>query len=159
MGSPKSELFAEFTLQTLEMDTYKLDYTPHTWITYVEDIFIIWQHTDILLNKFLNQIDNLHSKINLILETELNGILPYSDVLLIKMHWVKECTFCRKPIISQSIVPHNAQVLFYYKVSTFRHFIQKAFTVSTSEHLKNEINKVYDIAIKKKKKNQSKKAP
>jgi Reverse transcriptase (RNA-dependent DNA polymerase) len=85
MGSPLSPVvanlfMADFETKALESAPLK----PSCWWRYVDDIFVIWQHGKDELLRFLEHLNNQHSKIQFTMEVEVNGQLPFLDVLVKK---------------------------------------------------------------------------
>ncbi|KAJ8947675.1 hypothetical protein NQ318_009559 [Aromia moschata] len=55
---------------------------PKCWRRYVDDTFIIWPHGTSSLTVFFDYLNTLHSNIKFTMETEKDGVLPFSDVLV-----------------------------------------------------------------------------
>lgn len=81
----------------------------------------MWQCPDTLINSYLRRINSFDSKIKFTFEIEQNSKQPYLDVLLMKTHQGIERIIYRYPISDLSIILHNAETPFLYKVSAFRH--------------------------------------
>ena len=85
MGSPLSPVVANFFMESFEksaLDTAPLK--PKLWLRYVDDTFVIWSHGRNELERFLNHLNSRHPNIKFTMETELEGKLPFLDVLVIK---------------------------------------------------------------------------
>ena len=53
-------------------------------VRYVDDTFVIWQHSTDELHKFFNDINNVIPTIKFTVEIEDNNSLPFLDVLVIQ---------------------------------------------------------------------------
>ena len=51
---------------------------------YVDDTFAIWSHGEEKLEEFLNHINTIHQNIQLTMEKEIEGQLPFLDVMVIR---------------------------------------------------------------------------
>jgi hypothetical protein len=57
---------------------------PSLWLRRVDDTFVIWKHSIEDLHNFLHHLNNLRPSIKFIMEMEVNGYLPFLDVLVMK---------------------------------------------------------------------------
>lgn len=53
-----------------------------TW--FVDDILFIWSHGKEKLMDFVSLLNSLHQRIKFMVELEIDGTLPFLDILLIK---------------------------------------------------------------------------
>ena len=63
MGTPMAVNYANIFLDKLETEMLneferKTNLRPYMWIRYIDDIFMIWQHDEESLNKFIKFCDN-----------------------------------------------------------------------------------------------------
>ena len=70
----------EFETSALQQATHQ----PKLWLRYVDDTFIIWQHSKQQLDNFFQHLNNQHSNIKFTMETEDQGSLPFLDVCITK---------------------------------------------------------------------------
>jgi hypothetical protein len=54
------------------------------WLHYVDDIFVVWPHDPEQLQNFLSHLNSLRPAIQLTMEIESNGAIPFLDVLVIR---------------------------------------------------------------------------
>lgn len=85
MGSPLSPIIAnlfmeDFEIRALENAVHK----PKLWLRYVDDTFVIWSHGVDKLKTFLEYLNNIHPSIQFTMEVEVQGQLPFLDILVIK---------------------------------------------------------------------------
>ena len=76
MGSPLSPIVANIFME--EFKTSALQ--PKLWLRYVDDTFIIWQHSKQQLDNFFQHLNNQQSNIKFTMETEDQRSLPFLDV-------------------------------------------------------------------------------
>ncbi|GJQ65487.1 hypothetical protein Trydic_g7592 [Trypoxylus dichotomus] len=84
MGSPLSAV-ANFYTEKFEqnaLDTSLLK--SNTWLRYVDDTFIVWNHGRENLDIFLRHLNNIHPNNQFTTEFEKDGALPFLDVLVYK---------------------------------------------------------------------------
>ena len=55
---------------------------PKVWFRYVDDTFVVWNHGEVELQLFLQQINSKNENIQFTMEKEENGQLPFLDVLI-----------------------------------------------------------------------------
>ena len=74
MGSPLSMIanifMEEFETSVLQQATHQ----PKLWLRYVDDTFIIWQHSKQQLDNFFQHLNNQHSNIKFTMETKITPI-------------------------------------------------------------------------------------
>ena len=71
--------------------------TPSLWLRYVDDVLIHWGHSEDELHTFLRFINDLRPTIRFSSEREVNGELPFLDVLLRNSDGVLSFGIYRKP--------------------------------------------------------------
>ena len=57
---------------------------PTVWFRYVDDTFSIWSHGKEKLEEFLNHLNSIHPNIQFIMEKEVEGHLPFLDVMVLR---------------------------------------------------------------------------
>ena len=96
MGSPLSPILANLCMEFLEKNFIQSlpdDIRPIVWVRYVDDIFIIYQHSDTSLDIFLESVNGFLPSIKFTVEHEQDGKLPFLDVLVIHDKNTKELGF------------------------------------------------------------------
>jgi hypothetical protein len=68
----------DFEKNALDSATLK----PKCWFRYVDDTFVVWQHGRQNLDAFLDHLNSQHENIKFTMEIEVNGTLPFLDVLV-----------------------------------------------------------------------------
>ena len=85
MGSPLSPIVANIFMEEFETSALQqATHQPKLWLRYVDDTFIIWQHSKQQLDNFFQHLNNQHSNIKFTMETEDQGSLPFLDVRITK---------------------------------------------------------------------------
>ncbi len=87
MGSPLSPVVANIFMEDFENTAIATtDYQPRVWYRYVDDTFVVWQHGRAKLHDFLLHTNDLHYRIQFIIqftmEIENNNSIPLHDVLV-----------------------------------------------------------------------------
>jgi hypothetical protein len=85
------------------------------WLRYVDDIFIMWKHSMEDLHNFLNHLNNLRTSIKFTMEMEVNGHLPFLDVLVTKKEGSLTTTVYRKPTHTGTYIHHKSNHLMHLK--------------------------------------------
>ena len=56
------------------------DFQPRVWLRYVDDTFVVWQHSQDKLQLFLEHLNGLQSRIQFTMHQEKDGNIPFLDV-------------------------------------------------------------------------------
>ena len=70
---------------------------PKLWVRYVDGTFIIWPHGDAELNSFHDRLNSQHPSIQFTNEEEVDGKIPFLDVLVVRKTGGISTTVYRKP--------------------------------------------------------------
>ena len=74
MGSPLSPIVANIFMEEFETSALQqATHQPKLWLRYVDDTFIIWQHSKQQLDNFFQHLNNQHSNIKFTMDTEAQG--------------------------------------------------------------------------------------
>ncbi|XP_046382342.1 uncharacterized protein LOC124153288 [Ischnura elegans] len=83
MGSPLSPVVANLYMEHFEEDALASSkLRPSCQIRYVDDTFVIWPHGKETLKEFADHLNSIHPSIQFAMEIEMNGELPFLDVLV-----------------------------------------------------------------------------
>jgi hypothetical protein len=81
MGSPLSLVIANFYMKDFEERALALaPHKPLCWFRYIDDTSVIWLHRTDNLGDFLTHLNSIHQRIQLTMETESEGHLPFLDI-------------------------------------------------------------------------------
>jgi hypothetical protein len=70
---------------------------PLLWLWYVDDTFVVWPHGPVPLQDFLNHFSSLRPCIQFTVEIELDSVIPFLDVLVIRKEMTLAIQVFRKP--------------------------------------------------------------
>ena len=83
MGSPLSPIVANFFMEDFEAKALaSARLLPKLWRRYVDDTNVIWSHGQEKLDRFFNHLNCQSSAIKFTMEKEVNGCLPFLDILI-----------------------------------------------------------------------------
>ena len=83
MESPLSQVIANFYMAKLEQQALKrANLKPSTWLRYVDDTFVIWNHGDLELRKFNEHLYSICPSIQFTMEREEEK-LSFLDVMVV----------------------------------------------------------------------------
>ncbi|GJQ73972.1 hypothetical protein Trydic_g18902 [Trypoxylus dichotomus] len=81
MGSPLSPVVANLFMEQFEsLAVETAADKPTVWWRYLDDTFVIWPHGRDKLDRFLEHLNGVYPNIQLTMELEHNGELPFLDV-------------------------------------------------------------------------------
>ena len=147
MGSPLSPALAnlymeDFEIRALNSSTLK----PKLWLRYVDDTFVIWQHGDDNLNKFLSHLNQIHPRIKFTMEKEQENQLPFLDVLLKKkQNGALSHTVYRKPTHTNRYLNANSHHHPAQFFSVAKSLAYRSQHLTDKDHYKNEINTLKNV--------------
>ncbi|XP_072037195.1 uncharacterized protein [Amphiura filiformis] len=124
MCSPLSPITSNIVMEHFEtkaLDTYPLK--PVAWFRFVDDTFVVWRHGKDELVKFLNHLNNQHKCIQLTMEIEEAGGIPFLDV---------------KDVHSQRTSHHHVSA----KDSVVNTLVHRALTLCDEEHRNDELKHI-----------------
>ena len=144
MGSPLSPIVANIFMEEFETSALQqATHQPKLWLRYVDDTFIIWQHSKQQLDNFFQHLNNQHSNIKFTMETEDQGSLPFLDVHITKAtdsHLTHQVY--RKPTHTDRYLHyrsfHHPSVL----QSVSSTLIKQAHDLSDKQHLQQELQHI-----------------
>ena len=136
-----NKFMEELETSALQQATHQ----PKLWLRYmyVDDTFIIWQHSKQQLDNFFQHLNNQHSNIKFTMETEHKGSLPFLDVRITKAtdgHLTHQVY--RKPMHTDRYLHyrsfHHPSVL----QSVSSTLIKRAHDLSDKQHLQQELQHI-----------------
>eukprot|EP00253_Pinus_taeda_P003009 PITA_03009 len=85
MGSPLSPVVANIFMEDFESKALASSHLlPKLWKRFVDDTGVVWSHGHVELDLFFHHLNNQSSTIKFTMEKEVNGCLPFLDVLISK---------------------------------------------------------------------------
>ena len=85
MGSPLSPVIANIIMEHFEEEVIRTAAVkPDTWLRYVDYTFVVWKGRMEDLQNFLQHLNTIRTSIKFTMEMEIDGQLPFLDVLVKK---------------------------------------------------------------------------
>ena len=147
MGSPLSPILANLCLEFIEEYYIKLlpdNIKPVFWVRYVDDIFIIYQHDVEAFNSLLNEINNIVPTIKFTVEEEVNGQLPFLDVMVIHNKQSNSFAFkvYRKPTNAENYIHYYSNHARHVKRNIVTNMFMRALKICDPSYLEEEFNHI-----------------
>ena len=81
MGSPLSPIVANIYKEKFEVAALEsAELSPKLWVTYVDDVFVMWQHSRSDIEDFLQHLNHRDPNIKFTMELEKDLSIPFLDV-------------------------------------------------------------------------------
>jgi Reverse transcriptase (RNA-dependent DNA polymerase)/GIY-YIG catalytic domain len=146
MGSPISPVVAELYMQSLENEIVPKSRHILFWRRYVDDIFAIIRRRK--TKDVLNLLNQFHYSIQFTMEIEEDGKLPFLDTTIYNKQdgYLGHCIY-RKPTHTNHYLNYNSSHPPAHKIGVVDTLLTRAFRLSDSDHLQDEINYTIKILI------------
>lgn len=147
MGSSISPFLAEIYMSRLEKDLSKNELFPKCWFRYVDDVFAIIKKTT--LRRFLMKLNNYHPNIKFTYEEEVDGRIPFLDLLVIRnANNEVEFDVYRKETSTDRYITRNSQHPESHKMAAFHSMIHRLVNLPLSEEkFKLEEERIKNAAV------------
>jgi len=152
MGSPLSPLLAEVFMDAIEVKILGLS-CPYRnniefWYRYVDDILCYWNSDDIVLNNFLEWLNNLDDNIKFTLEVEEDNSLNFLYIKIINQHNKFQFEIFRKETFCDNIIPYSSCHPDSVKAAAFYSMIDRLLNIPMSNlAFDKELNLIKNIAV------------
>ncbi|OXA39128.1 hypothetical protein Fcan01_26135 [Folsomia candida] len=147
MGSPLSPVIAEFFLQKLELTKIKNNRSIYFWKRYVDDVFCIARSRN--QDKILQDINSFHPSIQFTVEEEINGRLPFLDIVIYSKNDSSLGHFIhRKPTQTCQYLNFRSFHPRAHKIGVIDTLLTRAIRLSDDEHVNDEIELTKIILMK-----------
>ncbi len=137
MGSSISPFLAEIFLNNLEISKISKNIFFKNkvlfWTRFVDDCLCIFNGAEQDLIAFLNFLNSIHQNITFTFESEVNGKLPFLDLLLEIKNNKIEFDIYRKSTTTTSIIPFDSFHAPQYKFSAFHALFHRLFNTPLSD--------------------------
>ena len=147
MGSPLGVLFAQAFMSAVEDLAFQDgDVIPNLYCRYIDDIFVCSQSEERLdkLRSSLQEISSLKFSV----ELNVNGTLPFLDVLVDSTADSFATSVYRKPTNNDKCMNGNSECSDSYKKGVIRAYIKRAIKVCSSWHtLHKELEHVRQMLV------------
>ena len=146
MGSPISPSFAEIFLKDFEKNFLdKVNLKPKLYTGYVDDMFIVWPHSDRQFDLFFTKINKFHPNLKFTCEHPVNNNLNFLDVTItVKENSVRIVPFY-KPTHNGKFLNSNSEHPLSQKIGHYSNLFSRIISL-TLEPL--EEKKQFDIVFK-----------
>jgi hypothetical protein len=146
MGSPLSPIVAELYLQNLENTIITKNPFILFWKRYVDDVFAVIRKRK--QQQILNCINHFHPSITFTCENEIDGKLPYTDVMTYtkKDNTIGHYVY-RKPTHNNKYLNFKSFHPRAHKLGVIDTLITRAYHISDNDHLEEELKFVENVLI------------
>ena len=140
MGSPLGPVLANIFMGYHEkrwLENYKGS-KPEVYTRYVDDIFCVFKNEQEAL-LFFDYLNDQHINISFTCEKEINGTLPFLDVLIKNINTKTfETSVYRKKTFTGLLTNYLSFLPFVYKLALMKTLINRIFHICSSEKMFNE---------------------
>ena len=142
-----SPIIANIVLEDTEARIFKkLKFKPIIYTQYVEDIFTIIP-TD-KIQEFVDVFNSVEDSIKFTSEIEIDRILNYLDLSLIKdENGNIRTTWYKKPIFSGQYLNYNSHHPFAQKIGCAKNLIDRGIKLSDVQFRKENLNQIREVLI------------
>ncbi|XP_076069419.1 uncharacterized protein LOC143041435 [Oratosquilla oratoria] len=145
MGSPISVVVAEVVMQQFEAELLRtVSPSLKLWVMYVDDVFAVMQDKDI--DPFFTRLNSLEPAIQFSMELEVNGVLPFLDILVSREGDHLETSIYRKPTYTDRLLGYDSYHKDCHKRSPIRTLWNRADKIcSTTDAVRAEKRHLRDV--------------
>lgn len=150
MGSCLSPFLSEVFMNHLEEIIMKSRFANFltAYKRYVDDVCIVWSGSERDLADFLLFVNTLHERITFTMEREVEGQLPFLDLLLTRNNNSISFDIYRKPTSTDNVIQYSSNSPFSHKFSAFNSLFYRLFKIPLSRDAFNkELTIIKEIAI------------
>ena len=147
MGDPLAPFLSEIFMANLEQRLQERNVLPERWWRYVDDVFCIIKRDS--LTAVLDTINSIETSIKFTYETEINGRLPFLDILIVREPSLPTLSFeiYRKPTNTRRTIPATSNHSHQHKMAAYHHMIHRMQTLPLSDEGKTkELDYIYETA-------------
>lgn len=123
MGNPLSPLIAELFMSKLEINLSSNNMLPSFWKRYVDDVLVIINKNE--EEKTLQILNNQNPAIKFTLERELNGSIPFLDLLLTRKNNSINIEVFHKSTNTCRLITHDSHCSYQIKMSSFHSMVHR----------------------------------
>jgi hypothetical protein len=125
MGASSSAILSEFFLQYIESNQIINILTKNKilgYFRYIDDIFILYDHTSTDINNLLNEFNQIHQNLIYTLEAENNCQINFLDVTISRANEELKFNIYRKLTYTDTIIPYSSCHPTQQKLAALRYF-------------------------------------
>ena len=149
MGSPLSPIVANLFAEYFEAKALASSrFLPKLWKRYVDDTNVIWSHGQEELDRFFNHLNCQSSSIKFTMEKEVNGFLPFLDILISKKKdgYLSHSVF-RKKMHTEQYLHADLHHFPAQKTGVLNTLATRALRISDSESFDKERSHLLDVFV------------
>ena len=151
MGSPLSSIMAEIFLQHFEQRIIKFlleDKRILYYNRYVDDIFMIYNHSKITPQQILEQFNTQNKNLKFTMNEEVNSQISYLDLNLINTNEQIKLEIYRKPTTTDTTINKKSCHPQEHKLTTYKNWLHRITILPLDNAAKKkELNIITNIAI------------
>ncbi|GJQ74604.1 hypothetical protein Trydic_g21461 [Trypoxylus dichotomus] len=140
MGSPSLVVANLFMEQFYSLAIETAVEKPMVWWRYVDDTFVVWPQGRDKLERFLEHLNGVHPNIQLTMELEHNGELPFLDVRSNRDQARATTSVLRKPTHTDRYLHNYSNHYPGQKNTVVRTLVERSRRVCTEEQLKEKLD-------------------
>ena len=145
MGNPLSPFIAEIFMSRIETNLNNTMVFPKVWIRYVDDIICIIKIYQ--LRTTFNTLNNSHESIKFTFEEEVDGKLPFLDLLLSRNKNKIAFDIYRKSTTTDRFITSDSHHSYQHKLAAFRSLVHRLVNIPLSlTNFEKEKAKIIQIA-------------
>ena len=137
MGSPIAPLLADVVMNHVIDEAFRITPSMHhpcMFCRYVDDCFVV-SNDEESLNKFFNNLNEIHTKIKFTKELEVSGVLPFLDVLIENSAEGLKTSTYRKPTHTGLYTRWLSFIPKYMKSNIVNKLLQRSYTICSTYKL------------------------
>lgn len=155
MGSPLSALLSEIYMQHYEtnniLNNKNYKQNIKAYFRYVDDTFILFRGSDRQAINMVNSLNKINKHIQFTLETQINNKINFLDLTITIINNKFNFNIYRKPTQTDAIIPFDSNHPYNQKISYFNALFYRLERIPLNKtNYQNELNIIYDIAIRNK---------
>ncbi|GJQ67015.1 hypothetical protein Trydic_g7996 [Trypoxylus dichotomus] len=141
MGSSLSSVAANLFMKRFESLAIETAVDkPTVWRRYVNDTFVVWPHGRDKLDRFFKHLNGIHPNIQLPMEVEHNGVLPFLDVFVKNDLASATTSVFRKPTHTDRYLHNNSNQHPRQKNTVVRMLFEPGRRACSEELLQKELD-------------------
>lgn len=146
MGSPLSPVLGDLVMETLLDDVVpRLPFTIQFIKKYVDDIITVVPEDKI--QEVVRIFNQFHGRLQFTYEKEVEGKIPFLDVLIIKNSGALETKWYSKPLASGRLLNYKSNHVNSMKINVAYGFAKRVFDLTSICHRKEMETVVYDLLL------------
>lgn len=146
MGNPLAPFLAsDIFLGYMEKKISTEEWFPRIWLRFIDDIFAVIKKKD--LDSTLNKLNSIYSTVKFTHEVEVNGTIPFLDVLVKRNGRKLEFKVYRKSTNTMRFITSDSHHTFQQKMASFNTMIHRMLNIPMNlQDLMDEENLIFEIA-------------